>query len=84
MELVHSCVGDFSEFFTIVMHNQEVAKYHFDGFEWSKMDYASNKWVKIEGGVNPLQIAKDMAKENNYSLQFVVDTACGVIVSTIL
>lgn len=83
MELVHSCVGDYSEFFTIVMHNQEVAKYHFDGFEWSKMDYTSNKWIKI-GKINPLQIAKDMAKENNYSLQFVVDTACGVIVSNIL
>jgi hypothetical protein len=66
------------------MHNQEIAKYLFDGFEWSKRDYASNKWVKVEGHINPLQIAKDMAKENNYSLQFVVDTACGVIVSNIL
>lgn len=84
MELVHSCVGDFSEFFTIVMHNEEIAKYHYDGFEWSKIDYKSKKWVKIEGYINPVQIAKDLAKENNYSLQFVVSTVCGVIVSNLL
>ena len=84
MELVYTSCDDNNEFFTIMRNNFEVVKYHYDGYCWRKRYSKIGKWEKVEGSICILQIAKNMAKENNCSLQFVVDTACGVIVSTIL
>lgn len=84
MKLIYTPCDDGTDIFTIMIKNFEAVKYHYDGYCWRKRDAKIGKWEKVEGNICILQIAKNMAKENNCSLQFVVNTACDEIVSTIL
>lgn len=84
IQLEYSNVDDISEFFTIFVNNKEVARYHRYGDDWSKLDYSSIKWVSLESKINPIDIAKDMAKQDNCSLQLITNTSLGEIVSIIM
>lgn len=84
IQLIYSNVDMFSEFFTITVNNIEVAKYHCYFDDWSYYKYSTRRWIDLDGNINPIRIAKEIADDLHLKLQMCTETSIGTIVSTLL